>query len=75
MRVRYSKDEDILLIELAKKKIDDSYETDNMIVHITNDKEPVLLEIFNATKFLEDVNKTLPSNIKQRVFSKIHRTS
>lgn len=71
MRVRYDKKEDILMIELVKKKIDDAYETENMIVHVTSDREPVLLEIFEATKFLENINRTLPSKIKERIFSQV----
>lgn len=68
MKVRYDKNEDVLIIQLAKKKIDDAYEKDNMIVHVTQDREPVLLEIFDATKFLMDLNKTLPSKTKSTVF-------
>lgn len=69
MRVRYDKDEDILMIELMKKKVDDAYETENMIVHVDKDREPVLLEIFNARKFLNDINKTLPLKVKNDIFA------
>ncbi len=68
MKVRYDKNEDILMIQLAKKKIDDAYETENMIVHVTANREPVLLEIFDATKFLLDLNKTLPPKTKSAIF-------
>ena len=68
MKVRYDKNEDILMIQLAKKKIDDAYEKDGMIVHVTQDREPVLLEIFDATSFLIDLNKSIPSEIKTAVF-------
>ena len=68
MRVRYDKDEDILMIELMKKKVDDAFETENMIVHVDKDREPVLLEIFNARKFLNDINKTLPPKVKNDIF-------
>ena len=68
MKVHYNKEDDVLMIELAKKKIDDAYEKANMIVHVAVDKEPVLLEIFKATEFLKDINKTLPTNLKQSIF-------
>ena len=68
MRVRYDKDEAILMIELMKKKVDDAFETENMIVHVDKDREPVLLEIFNARKFLNDINKTLPPKVKNDIF-------
>lgn len=69
MKVHYDKNEDILMIELMKKKVDDAYETENMIVHVDKDREPVLLEIFNAKKFLNDINKTLPPKVKNDIFT------
>lgn len=60
MRVRYDKTEDILMIEIAKKKIDDSYESENMIVHVAKNREPVLLEIFKASEFFRNVGRSLP---------------
>ena len=57
------------MIQLAKKKVDDAYETENMIVHVDQDKEPVLLEIFEATKLLKGLNRTLPSKLKGSIFS------
>lgn len=69
MKVQYNKDQDILMIQLAKKKVDDAYETENMIVHVDQDREPVLLEIFEATKLLKDLNRTLPSKLKGSIFS------
>lgn len=71
MRVHYDKDEDILMIELARKKIDDAYETEQMIVHVTEDREPVLLEIFKASKFLRDLGKVVPRNLQKEVWGAI----
>ena len=72
MRVHYDKDEDILMIELARKKVDDAYETDQMIVHVTEDREPVLLEIFRASQFLKDLGKVVPQNLQREVWSKVY---
>ena len=72
MRVHYDKDEDILMIELARKKVDDAYETDQMIVHVTEDREPVLLEIFKASQFLKDLGKVVPQNLQKEVWSKVY---
>lgn len=69
MKVQYDKNEDILMIQLAKKKIDHAYETGSMIVHVTEDKEPVLLEIFEAKKFFALESKTLPRQIKEQYFA------
>ncbi|OGE20430.1 hypothetical protein A3A14_03605 [Candidatus Daviesbacteria bacterium RIFCSPLOWO2_01_FULL_43_38] len=43
------------MIQLSDKKIDDAYETDNMIVQVDKKGEPVLLEIFQGKKFLRDI--------------------
>ena len=69
MKVHYNKQEDIFMIELDEKKIDHAYETKNMIVHVSENREPVLLEIFNASKFFAEEAKILPSDIKQKFFS------
>lgn len=68
MKVQYSKEDDILMIELTAKKVDDAYETENMIVHVDAYKEPVLLEIFHATNFLRTEAKALPKELKQALF-------
>ena len=72
MRVNYDKDEDILMLELARKKVDGVYETDQMIVHVTEDREPVLLEIFRASQFLKDLGKVVPQNLQREVWSKVY---
>lgn len=69
MKLRYDKEEDILMIELARKKIDHAFETDNTIVHVDEDDEPILLEIFNASKFFAEEAKILPEEIKERYFT------
>ncbi|OGM27142.1 hypothetical protein A3D00_05520 [Candidatus Woesebacteria bacterium RIFCSPHIGHO2_02_FULL_38_9] len=68
MKVQYSNNDDILTIQLQRGKIDDAYETENMIVHVDKNNQPILLDIFNATKFLRNLDKSLPENVKQRVF-------
>lgn len=71
MKVRYDKDEDILTIVLAKKgqKIDDTYETENSLVSVTEKGEPVLVDIFNASKFFAEESRVLPQEIKRKFFS------
>jgi len=51
-KVKYSKDVDALIIELADKKIDYADNKGNIIIHYTVEDEPVLLEIFDAKEFL-----------------------
>lgn len=69
MKVHYDKREDILMIRLVRKKVDDAFETENMIVHVDKDREPVLLEIFNASEFFKEEARTLPADIKQKFFA------
>lgn len=64
-RISYSPDVDILMIQLSDKKIDDSYETENSVVSVDKDGEPVLLEIFNGKQYLKELGKTLPKDIQK----------
>ncbi len=57
MKIRYSKNEDILIIELSNEKIDHAEETGPIIIHFSVDKKPVLLEILEASEFLSGVTK------------------
>ncbi len=69
MKVRYDKDEDILMIELVRKNIDDTYETEHSLVSVDSKGEPVLVEIFKASKFFAEESKALPQEIKQKFFA------
>ncbi len=69
MKVHYDKEEDILMIELARKKIDDSYETEHSLISVDSKGEPILVEIFEAKKFFSEEGKVLPKEIKQKFFS------
>ena len=51
-KIKYSKDVDILVIELSKKKINYAEESGQIIIHFTNKGEPVILEIQDARNFL-----------------------
>lgn len=69
MKVHYDKDEDILMIQLSEKKIDDTVETETGLVSVAKDGEPVMLEIFHASKFFAAESKVLPKEIKQKFFA------
>lgn len=66
-RISYSDDVDILMIQLSDHKIDDAYETDRMIVHVDENKEPVLLEIFNGKEYLKELGRSLSRSIQREV--------
>lgn len=68
MKLTYNKEDDILVIQLASKKIDDTYEANNMLVHVSRDKEPVLIEIIKASQFFSQESRALPREVKREFF-------
>ena len=66
-RISYSEDVDILMIQLSNKKVDDSYDTDDMIVQVDENGKPVIIEIFNGKKYLKELGKTLPKDIQREL--------
>lgn len=69
MKVHYDKDEDILMIVLSQKKVDDSFETENAVVSVDKNGEPVMLDIMNASQFLQDLGRVIPKKIQQEVWT------
>lgn len=69
MKAHYDKVEDILMLILSNKKVDDSYETDSGIVEIAKDGEPVILTVFKASKFLKNLGKVIPKNLQREFWS------
>jgi len=51
-KIRYSKDVDILLIELSEKPIEYAEEEGQLIIHFSKEGEPVLIEILDAKDFI-----------------------
>ena len=73
-RISYSEDVDILMIQLSNKKIDDSYDTDDMIVQVDKDGEPVVIEIFNGSRYIKELGKSLPKRIKSEFLDQANVT-
>lgn len=70
MKVHYDKNEDILMLVLSNKKVDDSYETEEgNIVSVSKDREPVMIDIFKASKFLKDLGNAIPKNMQKQFWS------
>lgn len=74
-RISYSPDVDILMIQLSNNKVDDSYDTDDMIVQVDKNGEPVIIEMFNGKKHLKELGKSLPKDIKQEFTTQITAVS
>lgn len=69
MKVHYDKKEDILMIELKRDDIDDTYEVDSGFVSVSKKGEPVLVEIFKASDFFKSESEALPREVKQKFFA------
>ena len=68
MKLKYYKEDDILVFRFSDKMIDDSYETEAGIVEVDKDNELVSLEILHASEFFNLASKVLPKEIKQKFF-------
>lgn len=68
MKLKYNKTDDVLMIELNKKRIDYAEQSGDLIVHFSPKREAVLLEILDASKFFKKAAKTLPTKLKKDIF-------
>jgi len=55
MKVRYDREEDILMTKVSDEPIDYAQEIGSIIVHFTKEGKAVLFEIMDATEFLANV--------------------
>ena len=69
MKLKYYKEDDIMVVRFSEKPVDDSFEVENAILEVDKDKAPVALEILNASKFLNLASKNLPKEVKQKFFA------
>ena len=67
MGFKYSREDDILMVELNNKPIDYAEQSGDLIVHFSPAREAVLIEVLSASKFLKQASKSLPQEIKEEV--------
>ena len=60
MKVKYYKEDDLLVVKLASRPFKAAEKIGSFIVHYDDKREPVLLEILNASKFLSKAAKIWP---------------
>lgn len=65
-KITYSPDADILLIKLSDKKLDHAEEAGQFIIHLSEDGEPVQLEILDAQEFFVDSLAAIVGEAKTR---------
>ena len=75
MKAKYYEDADLLSLRVSNDPYKYARQTGDVIVHYSEDKEPVLIEIVNAAQFLKDTNKLLPKKVQDEIFSKDSPTS
>lgn len=68
MKIEYEKGDDVLMVWFSRQKIDYAEQEGDAIIHFSKNNEPVLLEILDASHFLKETSKSLPSKLKQQVF-------
>ena len=69
MKLKYYKDDDILVLKFSNKPVDDSYEAENAILEVDKDNAPVSLEILHASSFFDTASRELPDEVKQKFFA------
>lgn len=71
MRLKYYKEDDILVMKFSNKPVDDSFEVENAILEVDKNNAPVALEILHASQFFNIASKELPKEVKQKFFATI----
>ncbi|KKQ84448.1 MAG: hypothetical protein UT08_C0018G0054 [Candidatus Woesebacteria bacterium GW2011_GWB1_38_8] len=69
MKYRYTKEDDALLIQFSRAKIEDAAHNRDVITHFDKDGNLVLLEILNASRFLKMTSKALPKEVRKELFT------
>lgn len=67
MKFKYNQEDDILMIELNKKKIDYAEQSGDLIVHFSPQREAVLIEILDASQFLKRAATKLPKRVLESI--------
>ena len=67
MNVKYYRQDDLLVIKLSKKPFKVAEKVGSFIIHYDVQKEPVLLEILNASKLLRETSKALPVDVREKI--------
>ncbi len=65
----YDQESNILCWEIAKGKINHTVEFGNFIIHLSQSRKPILIEILNASKFVGQFNdvKELKNKLESMV--------
>ena len=56
------------MVWFSQEPVDYAEQEKNLIIHFSKENKPVLMEILDASEFLKETTKILPSNIRQQIF-------
>ena len=68
MKIKYYKEDDILVLRFGREPYDHAEMEGNVIVHFTKKKKPVRIEILEASKYLKKEAKTLSEKSWKKYF-------
>ncbi|OGK25604.1 hypothetical protein A2954_01260 [Candidatus Roizmanbacteria bacterium RIFCSPLOWO2_01_FULL_37_12] len=69
MKIKYYREDDIIVFQLTDDLYDHAEMQGNFVVHFTKDKRLVRIEVLQASKFLKEESRVLPLEIKEKYFS------
>lgn len=69
MKFRYDKKDDVLMVWFSNQKVDYAEQEKNIIIHFSKKNKPVLMEILDASLFLQETSKIIPSELRHHMFA------
>ena len=69
MKIKYNREDDVLMIELNQKPIDYAEQSGDIIMHFSPKGEAVLMEVLEASKFLKKTSQALPAKVREQIFA------
>ena len=69
MKAKYYKEDDLLVLRLSSRPFKVAEKLGSFIVHYDVKKNPVLVEILNASSFLKISSRALPKEMTKQIFS------
>lgn len=67
MSTKYYKEDDLLAIRLSRKPFTVAEKVGQFIIHYDKNRNPVLLEILNASKLLRQTSRVLPEEMRRKI--------
>ena len=67
MKAKYYPDDDLLVLQFSNVPYDYAEQIGIFIIHYTKNKEPVSIEILNASKFIKETVQVLPISFRDEI--------